>query len=156
MDFRREINISLSTKDASHRKIFNLDTSTDFLLWAKFLCSHSLCWSETVCDSTAERLLQKRGHYLHYIESVIKVFLVKLTEKRPILSCRSSTSFTSTHVFLFVGVCHTPASMPRPGRQGRTLLANCRQSGHVNSPLSTEKPWRTWSFWGGMKDDWIE
>lgn len=85
------------------------------------------------------------------------VFLVKPTEKRPILSCRSSTSFTSTHVFLFVGVCHAPASMPRPGRQGRTLLANCRQSGHVNSPLSTEKPWRTWSFWGGTKDnfDWI-
>lgn len=99
----------------------------------------------------------KRGHYSHYIESVIKVFLVKLTEKRPILSCRSSTSFTSTHVFLFVGVCHAPASMPRPGRQGRTLLANCRQSGHVNSPLSTEKPWRTWSFWGTTKDnlDWI-
>lgn len=72
-----------------------------------------------------------------------------LTGKRPILSCRSSTSFTSRHIFLLVGACHAPASTSRPGRQGRTLLANCRQSGHVNSPLSTENPWRTWSFWAG-------
>lgn len=37
MDFIREINISLSlsTKDALHRKRFNLDTSTDFL-WPSF------------------------------------------------------------------------------------------------------------------------
>lgn len=72
-----------------------------------------------------------------------------LTGKSPILSCRSSTSFTSRHIFLLVGACHAPASTFRPGRQGRTLLANCRQSGHVNSPLSTENPWRTWSFWVG-------
>ncbi len=76
---------------------------------------------------------------------------VKLTGKRPSFSWRSSTSFTSTYVFVFVGVYQAPASVPRPGRQGRTLLANCRHSGHVNSPLSTEKPWRTWSFWGKKK-----
>lgn len=70
-----------------------------------------------------------------------------LTEKRHSLSWRSSTSLTSTHMFLFVGACQAPASVPRPGRHGRTLLANCRHSGQVNSPLSTEKPWRTWSFW---------
>lgn len=76
-----------------------------------------------------------------------------LTEIRHSLSWRSSTSLTSTHMLLFVGACQAPASVPRPGRHGRTLLANCRHSGQVNSPLSTEKPWRTWSFWGekGMK-----
>lgn len=71
-----------------------------------------------------------------------------LTEKRHSLSWRSSTSLTSTHMFLFVGACQAPASVPLPGRHGRTLLANWRHSGQVNSPLSTEKPWRTWSFWG--------
>lgn len=77
--------------------------------------------------------------------------IVGLTGKRPSFSWRSSTSFTSTQVFLFVGACQVPASVFRPGRQGRTLLANCRHSGHVNSPLSTEKPWRTWSFWKEKK-----
>lgn len=73
--------------------------------------------------------------------------------KRPSWSWRSSTSFTSKLVFLFVAVCQPPTSVPRPGRHGRTLLANWRQRGHVNSPLSTEKPWRTWSFWRKKKTE---
>lgn len=70
-----------------------------------------------------------------------------LTGKMVNWSCSSSTSFTSVAKFFLLGVCQAPASVPRPGLQGRTLLANWRHSGHVNSPLSTEKPCNTWSFW---------
>lgn len=75
-------------------------------------------------------------------------FTLALTGKMPSCSWRSSTSFTSVDRLLLLGVCQAPVSIPRPGRQGKTLLANWRHSGQVNSPLSTENPWRTWSFWG--------
>lgn len=74
-------------------------------------------------------------------------FTLALTGKMPSCSWRSSTSFTSVAMLLLLGACQVPASVPRPGRQGKTLLANWRHSGQVNSPLSTEKPCRTWSFW---------
>jgi len=74
-------------------------------------------------------------------------FRLALTGKMPSCSWRSSTSLTSVDMLLLLGACQAPVSIPRPGRQGKTLLANWRHSGQVNSPLSTENPWRTWSFW---------
>lgn len=74
-------------------------------------------------------------------------FRLALTGKMPSCSWRSFTSFTSVDMLLLLGACQAPVSIPRPGRQGKTLLANWRHSGQVNSPLSTENPWRTWSFW---------
>lgn len=93
---------------------------------------------------------KKTKDYFITLNVLVTVKCTSLTEKRHSLSWRSSTSRTSTHMLLLVGACQAPASVPRPGRHGRTLLANCRHSGQVNSPLSTEKPWRTWSFWGEM------
>lgn len=101
--------------------------------------------------SVKKNVSKVNQRWFHYMLNVlVTVNCTSLTEKRHSLSWRSSTSLTSTHMLLLVGACQAPASVPRPGRHGRTLLANCRHSGQVNSPLSTEKPWRTWSFWGEM------
>ncbi len=92
---------------------------------------------------------QKRGGESAQINTSMGslCFRLALTGKMPSCSWRSSTSFTSVDMLLLLGVCQAPVSIPRPGRQGKTLLANWRHSGQVNSPLSTENPWRTWSFW---------
>lgn len=109
---------------------------------------HTSSYSESGWRDEMHRTEKRGGESAQINTSMGSLcFRLALTGKMPSCSWRSSTSFTSVDMLLLLGVCQAPVSIPRPGRQGKTLLANWRHSGQVNSPLSTENPWRTWSFW---------
>lgn len=132
----------------------------DFLLWdVKPQQSYGGEWHTSPYSESGWRdemnRTEKRGGESALINTSIGslCFTLALTGKMPSCSWRSSTSFTRVDMLLLLGACQAGVSIPRPGRQGKTLLANWRHSGQVNSPLSTENPWRTWSFWGIKKYD---
>lgn len=147
MVFRNEQNTTGVVKSVNSYISNRLQTLTNRLFHQAWECGedgsvHTQWWGH---EEGRDSLMSATGRNV--------CLTLVLTGKTVNWSCSSSTSFTSVAMFLLLGVCQVPTSIPRPGLQGRTLLANWRHSGHVNSPLSTEKPCNTWSFWPRHKEE---